>query len=435
MPPEVLVGNGHLQASTSARKPCFPAAGLSAPRFVDDVYRTYVLDCQQRQLQNGNIHRGFPQITSASIQNPLWPFRRRFPRSIAKAIEYLAAVASFQAPSIPPVSSDHERAAREFLRRQIKPRSALGRIEDLACRLAGIQKTRRPTSPRCRLLLFCADHGVAVERVSAMDPGATVKLVELFASGKAAVNAICHATAVNLEVVDMGTSTIPSIPTPSTVVSRRIGNGTQNIRYSPAMSPSDCLKALMVGLERANAAADDGYPIIALGETGIANTTSASALLSVLAGWAPDETVGRGTGVTGSAYARKKRVVRDAVVRSRTDGDSTVDHLAQLAGFEIVAMVGAILGGAARELVVIVDGFAASVSALAAKMIVGRSADYLVFAHLSRERAHARLLLHMSASPILNLQMGLGEGTGAALAYPMVAAAALLLRELDCESL
>ena len=344
-------------------------------------------------------------------------------------------------PHADPAADALARAARAAVDAKTKPLGALGRLEELAVRLAVLQRTLAPRVERATVLVFAADHGVSAEGVSAYPREVTAEMVRNFARGGAAINVLARAHGLALDVVDVGVDAdLEALPN---VADAKVRRGTRNLRHEPAMTPAECARALEVGRARAHRAADAGADAVVLGEMGIGNTTSASALLCALAGVAPAVAVGRGTGVDDARLAHKRAVVAQALARHaghRTGGGSgdALATLASLGGLELAALAGATLAAAERRVVVVVDGFIATVAALAAAHLDRAVLPALVFAHRSAEAGHGLALdafraLGMPAEqvrPLLDLGLRLGEGTGGALAVPLLRAAARILGEM-----
>lgn len=327
-----------------------------------------------------------------------------------------------------------------------KPQGSLGQLERIASRIAMIQRTEAPTIARARILLFAADHGVTVHGVSAYPASVTAAMVRTAAVGTAAVSVLTRAVAegwADIEIIDVGVgSELPELPG---VISQRVAPGTRDFLHDMAMTPSQRDAALSAGRDAVGRAIAVGADVIALGEMGIGNTTSAAAILSALTGAPVSESVGRGTGIDAATLAHKQAVVESSVARHRRtthpNADGTVDALAVLAcvgGFELAAIAGAAIAAAATRRVLLVDGFIATCAVLAAAMIDDRVLDVVIFAHQSAELGHARALnafvalglAESSVRPLLQLDLRLGEGSGAALALPLLRAAACMLTDM-----
>lgn len=325
-----------------------------------------------------------------------------------------------------PLPAPDMNAAEAARRRQAvltKPPGSLGRLEMLAIELAGQQGRERPSVERVRITVFAADHGVCAEGVSAFPQSVTTQMVHNFAAGGAAISVLARCTGATLEVVDVGTVSPPG-PLPG-VLDARIAPGTDNLAVAPAMTAAQLAQALQAGEDAAVRAAADDMDLFIGGEMGIGNTTSAAAVACALLSAAPASLVGRGTGVDDAGLARK----RDAVARGLARHGSNQDPLAvlgSLGGFEIAALAGAMLGCARRRIPVLVDGSIVSVAALAAVRLKPELSAWLHFSHLSEEAGHRLVLEALDAQPLLNLGMRLGEGSGAAIALPLLQAACRL---------
>lgn len=346
------------------------------------------------------------------------------------------------------VRLDDALAARveHALDNKTKPQGALGYLERIAYRVAMVQRTEAPRIDRGRVLLFAADHGVAVNGVSAYPASVTAAMVRTAASGGAAVSVLTRATAGNwadVEIIDVGVaSELPDLPG---VVSQRVANGTRDFLREPAMTADECALAMGAGTEAVQRALAANVDVIALGEMGIANTTSAAAILSALTGIAATESVGRGTGIDDRTLLHKQSVVAESIALHhavmRPSRDAAPDPLAVLrcvGGFELAAMAGAAIAAARARTVLLVDGFITTAAVLAAAMIEPRVLDVVVFAHRSAEHGHQAALDQfvtlglppIHARPLLQLDLRLGEGSGAALALPLLRAAACMLSEM-----
>jgi nicotinate-nucleotide--dimethylbenzimidazole phosphoribosyltransferase len=328
------------------------------------------------------------------------------------------------------VDLDRE-AAAEAQRRldgKTKPRRALGRLEDLACAVAGMAGTADVPVPCKAIVVMAADHGVVREGVSAYPPEVTWQMLLNFARGGAAINVLAGQAGARLVVVDMGVCG-PAAAVPG-VVMRRVATGTGNLACEPAMSKHQALTAIEHGIAIAGELTDEGVSMIGIGEMGIGNTTSASALTAALCGREAAEVVGRGTGIDDATLARKQQVIERALALHLPRSASPIDHLAALGGFEIAGLAGVVLGAAARRIPVVLDGFIASTAALVACRMQPLAAGYLVASHRSLEAGHRIVLEALDQRPLLEFDMRLGEGTGAALAMPIVEAAVRILRDM-----
>jgi nicotinate-nucleotide--dimethylbenzimidazole phosphoribosyltransferase len=298
-----------------------------------------------------------------------------------------------------------------------KPPGSLGRLEEVANRLAAIQGTLAPSADRARVVLFAADHGVCAEGVNPYPQAVTAQMVANFLRGGAAINALARSAGVELEIVDAGVA--HDIPLTEGLIRRPVGRGTANFCAGPAMTEEQAVAALLLGVERSEGAAD----LLGMGEMGIANTTAASAVAAALTGADPAALIGRGTGADDACMARKRSAVERALALHGPHLHGPLDILQRLGGFEIGAIAGLCLGAAARRCAVLVDGFIATAAAALAVRFQPAVRDYLIPAHRSTEPGHAPLLEIIGHRPLLDLEMRLGEGTGAAVAVPVVRAA------------
>jgi nicotinate-nucleotide--dimethylbenzimidazole phosphoribosyltransferase len=327
-----------------------------------------------------------------------------------------------------PVDRSATDAALARQSRLTKPPGALGRLEALAVRLAGLQGRERPCLERVRIVVFAADHGVAEEGVSAFPQAVTVEMVRNFARGGAAISVLARHLGAELEVVDVGTAWDPG-PLPG-VVSYRAGAGTANFCRQPAMTAAQLEIALEAGRAAARRARDAGAALFVGGEMGIGNTTAATALACALLGEAPERLAGPGTGLDAARVAHKAEVVRRALAFHRAGLTEPLQALRCVGGFEIAALTGAYVACAQAGLPVLVDGFIATCAALVAVRCCPGAAEWLLFAHASAEPGHGRLLQALAAEPILSLGMRLGEGSGAAVALPLLRLACALHAEM-----
>lgn len=318
-------------------------------------------------------------------------------------------------------------AARRALDGKTKPRGSLGRLEELACRIAGIRASAAPGRLEPAVVVAAADHGVAVEGVSAYPQEVTAQMLGTFAGGGAAVCVLARQAGARLIVVDVGVREPIDHPA---VLDRRIRAGTANIAREPAMTRGEAEEALAAGIELADGLVDDGVGVIALGEMGIANTTAASALTAVLLDADPAAVCGRGTGIDDQRLSHKIAVVRRALGRTPVDPTDPVGAIAAVGGLEIAALAGVTLGAGARRTPVLVDGFITAAGALAATRLCPSCGDALIAAHRSPEPGHGAILAALGLEPLLDLRLRLGEGTGATLALPLIAAALAVLSEM-----
>ncbi len=307
-----------------------------------------------------------------------------------------------------------------------KPRRSLGRLEEIGCRLVAVRGSVPPTLAPT-IIVAAGDHGVAREGVSAYPQEVTGQMVANFASGGAAINVLARAAGARLVVVDAGVAVPLEL---DGVRSLRIGPGTASFVDGPAMTREDALRAIDAGVALACELAGDGTNVLALGEMGIGNTSSASAIAAAVIGVDPSDVCGRGTGLDDDGVARKIDVVRRALRRNTVDASDGVGVLAAFGGFEIAVLTGAILAAAADRVPVVLDGFITGAAALAAVAIAPLVVGSLIASHRSAEPGHALVLDALGLKPILELDMRLGEGSGAALVLPLLASSVAILNEM-----
>ena len=305
-----------------------------------------------------------------------------------------------------------------------KPPGSLGVLETLALQLGLIQQTVAVALREPTIVVFAADHGVVAEGISAYPQSVTWQMVENFLAGGAAINVFARQSDCNLQVVDAGVN--HDFGTRAQLIDHKMGPGTANFARQPAMSAADCAAAMAHG---AQVVAELEGNVIGFGEMGIGNTTAAAALMHKLTGIPVADCVGAGTGLDADGILHKQRVI-EAAVSLHAGVDDPLAILATFGGFEIAMMAGAMLHAAERRMVLLIDGFIVTSALLAAAKIAPAILDYCVFSHCSSENGHRRMLAHFDARPLLNLDLRLGEGTGCALAMPLLHAAAGFLREM-----
>jgi nicotinate-nucleotide--dimethylbenzimidazole phosphoribosyltransferase len=332
------------------------------------------------------------------------------------------------------VKIDITAAAFDKINRKTKPPGSLGVLETVAMRLAVLQQTLEPTITKKRICVYAGSHGVTSEGVSAYPNEVTGQMVLNFVNGGAAINVLARHGGIGLHIIDAGVDTNwpeSFLSTPD-FYSRSVRRGTSNFYREPAMNEGECQQALEIGREQVRNALDEGIDLLGIGEMGIGNTTAASTLLVALCGLKPAEAVGRGTGIDDESLQRKVEVVAAAHERysSACGEPAGLYWLRVVGGFEIAAMAGTLLEAARARLPVVVDGFIATAAAAAAFSIDQNCRDVSFFSHRSSERAHGKALETLKVEPLLDLKMRLGEGTGAALAMPILEAAAKIFCEM-----
>jgi len=335
---------------------------------------------------------------------------------------------------IPSINKQLSSAVQTIIDNKTKPLGSLGLLEPLALQLALLQ-SQNCTAP-CQkisasnpvMVIFAADHGIAAQGVSIANSDVTMQMVVNFINGGAAINCFCRANQIELYVVDAGMKKQLSYAS-KYLLKNRLGNGTEDFSEQAAMSEEQVQQGLIYGQQIVVELIAQGTDILLLGEMGIANTSSASALMAALTDHPVELCVGKGTGITAEQYAQKLKLIKRALAREPKD-NNVVAILSRFGGFEIVQMVGAILQAARQQIPIVIDGFIVSVAALAAYRLAPQVIDYLIFAHQSQEQGHQLLLQEMSATPLLLLGLRLGEGTGAALALPLIQAACYFYNEM-----
>jgi nicotinate-nucleotide--dimethylbenzimidazole phosphoribosyltransferase len=332
------------------------------------------------------------------------------------ALDYLTALGE----RIAPLDTDSMARARARQARLTKPPGSLGRLEEIAIQVAGMTGQERPSVARRAVVVMAADHGVTSEGVSAYPAEVTAQMALNFLHGGAAINAIAGSVGARVTVVDVG---IASEVTHPALLARKVAPGTANMAVGPAMTQEQALAAMVVGAETLEALAGAGLDLVATGEMGIGNTTAASALTAVVTGRLPRDVTGRGTGVDDERLAHKVGVIERALAVNGPDANDPLGTLAMVGGLEIAALAGLILAAASRRIPVLLDGFIASSAALIACAWRPLAREYLLAGHVSVEPGHQIILDHLSLRPLLNLELRLGEGTGAALAMAVVDAA------------
>jgi nicotinate-nucleotide--dimethylbenzimidazole phosphoribosyltransferase len=318
-----------------------------------------------------------------------------------------------------------------------KPPGSLGVLESLVMQLAGISGNPRPTFPRRGIVVAAADHGVASHGVSAYPSAVTGQMIANFLAGGAAINVLAAAVGADVTVIDVGVasdvpaSALAGDETPNggkraALVRASIRPGTHDMTVRPAMSRDEALRAIAVGLDVVASLRATGIDLLAIGEMGIGNTTAASAITSAMTGVPPDRVTGRGTGIDDDARARKVQAIAMALARHRPDPTDPVGVLAAVGGLEIGALVGVLLGAVADRVPVVLDGFITGAAALLAVAMAPSVAPRLIAGHRSAEPGHAIVLERLGLRPVLELDLRLGEGTGAALAIQVIDSAVTL---------
>jgi nicotinate-nucleotide--dimethylbenzimidazole phosphoribosyltransferase len=330
--------------------------------------------------------------------------------------------------TITPLDADAIAAAAVRWDTLTKPRGSLGRLEILARRVAGIVGQVRPRFSERLVFVLAGDHGVTAEGVSAYPSDVTAQMVYNFVRGGAAINVLARHVGARVIVVDMGVDAeLPALPG---LVSRKVRRGTHNFAQQAAMTMDEALACVESGIELAAIEIKGGHTWVVTGDMGIGNTTASSAIVAAMTGASVERVTGGGTGVTGEALAHKAAVIKAALDRRQPKAQDALDVLSKLGGFEIGGLAGIILGAAVRRCPVVLDGLIATAAALLAVGLVPAAREYLIAGHRSVEPGHTVALDALGLDPVLDLELRLGEGTGGALALPVLEAACRLLDEM-----
>lgn len=329
---------------------------------------------------------------------------------------------------IRPVDSRWYDTAQKRLDNLTKPLGSLGRLEEFAKRLVAIFENNMPVLNKKAIFTFAGDHGVTEEGVSAYPKEVTSQMVFNFLRGGAGINVLARHAGADVIVVDIGVDY--DFKDVEGLIHMKVVRGTRNFTKGPAMTKEEALKCIEVGIELANAYSKKGYKIFCTGEMGIGNTTPSSAIASALTGRPVEEVTGRGTGIGDEALKRKIEVIKKGIEINRPDTSDPIDVLHKVGGAEIGGIAGLILGAAANRIPVVIDGFISTAGALIAYRLKPETKDYMFAAHKSQEIGHKVMLDEMGLRPILDLDLRLGEGTGAALAMLLVEAGLKIYKEM-----
>ncbi|MDH5720519.1 MAG: nicotinate-nucleotide--dimethylbenzimidazole phosphoribosyltransferase [Spirochaetia bacterium] len=309
-----------------------------------------------------------------------------------------------------------------------KPQGSLGRLENFAEKFCLIQNTTKPALQKKAIYTFAGDHGIAEEGVSAFPQAVTYQMVLNMITEGAAVNVLSKHGGIENVIVDIGV--INEFADHPLLEKKKVKEGTANMLKGPAMTEEECLQAIKAGIDCAEAAAEKGVDILGTGEMGIANTTPSSAIYACLLPCPVYDVTGAGTGLSEDKIKIKAEIIEKALEINNAKDKNPLEVLTSVGGFEIAGILGLILGAAIRKIPVVVDGFISSAAALTAVRLNEDIKDYLFFSHLSKEKGHIRLLEELNEKPILNLDMRLGEGTGAALAISIIEASIKIYNEM-----
>lgn len=331
---------------------------------------------------------------------------------------------------IPSLNDKFIEQAQQRLDNLTKPQGSLGRLEEFAKRLVAITENPVPELDKKAIFTFAGDHGVADEGVSAFPKEVTRQMVFNFLNGGAGINVLARHAEADVVVVDIGVDYNFDSFKNSPLVTKKVMRGTKNMRKGPAMTRDEALRCIDVGIELANEYAKKGYKIFGTGDMGIANTTPSSAITALLTGKSAEEVTGKGTGINEDAWKNKVKVIKDAISINKPDKSDPIEVLSKIGGTEIGGIAGLIIGAAANRTPVVIDGFISTAGALIAYSIEPKTKDYMFAAHNSQEIGHKAMLERIGLKPILDLDLRLGEGTGAALAMMLIEAGLKIYKEM-----
>lgn len=329
--------------------------------------------------------------------------------------------------SIQPFNEAAAERARRHSDQLTKPRGSLGKLEAIAAQLAGATGRLWPDLSKRAVVVMAGDHGVCEEGVSAFPQAVTPQMVLNFLNGGAAVNVLARQAHADVVCVDIG---VAAELEHEALVSRKIVWGTRNMAKEAAMTRDEAIAAILTGVSIVNEQAGKGVRLFATGEMGIGNTTASAAITSVLAGISPARSAGRGTGINDETLARKIEVIERAIAVNEPDPGDPIDVLAKVGGAEIAGLVGVIIGAAANRCPVVIDGYISSTAALVAAKLSEGTKPYMFASHLSQEQGHSKLMEAIGLSPLIQLEMRLGEGTGAVLCIHLIDASLRLMQEM-----
>lgn len=330
--------------------------------------------------------------------------------------------------NIQPINKSLIDKAYERINNLTKPIGSLGRLEELAAKLFSINEGKMPKSFKKTVCVFAGDHGITNQGVSAYPKDVTYQMVYNFLNGGAAINVFARHSKADIFVIDVGVDY--DFKDTEELIIKKVGRGTRDFSKEPAMTREEALRSIEVGLEVGDFVVERGYNLIATGDMGIGNTTASSAVMKAIIGADTKELVGRGTGLDERGMAHKIEIVDRAIALHKPDKNDAIDVLMKCGGFEIGAISGLILAAAYRKIPVVIDGFISSAGFLLAYTLNQDVKDYAFFAHRSQEKGHKIFFDYIEDKPIFDLDMRLGEGTGAALAFFIIEAAAKMFLEM-----
>ena len=331
-------------------------------------------------------------------------------------------------PTIPPLNSESAARAAAHQLQLTKPAGSLGELESLSIQLAAIYGIDQPRPDHKAVIVMAGDHGIARSGVSAFPSEVTPQMILNFLNGGAAINVLSRLVNARVTVVDVGVAVdLPALPG---LIQRKVAYGTRNMLSESAMTRAEAEAALSAGIEVVTDQVGQGINIVATGDMGIGNTTPSAAITAIYSGLPVKDVVGRGTGVDDAGLARKIEAIETALALHQPNAQDAMDVLCKVGGLEIAGIAGVVIGAAANRIPVVVDGFISTAAALIAARLVPEVQPYMIGAHQSVEIGHQALLKLLNLRPLLNLNLRLGEGTGAALAFHIVDAAAAILNEM-----
>ena len=330
--------------------------------------------------------------------------------------------------NIRPLDTTSMAKAKERQAMLTKPTGSLGKLEQLSIQIAGIQGRPIPQIKQKAVIVMAADHGVAARGTSAYPQEVTAQMVLNFLHGGAGINVISRQVGARVIIVDMGVAV--KLEANPGLLSRRIAAGTHDMSRGPAMTVAQARQALETGIEIVTAEIKKGLDIVATGDMGIGNTTASSAICAIMTGKTIAEVTGRGTGLDNKQLQQKIRIINESIAFNKPESAKPLEVLAKVGGFEIGGLAGVILGAAAHRVPVVIDGFISGAAALIAAGLCPRSTDYMIAGHCSVEPGHKLLLQYLGLKPLLDMEMRLGEGTGAALAMSLAEISVRILNEM-----
>ena len=330
--------------------------------------------------------------------------------------------------AIQPLDEAAMRAARARQDSLTKPRGSLGRLEELSIQLAGMKADPLPSVERKAVIVMAADHGVTLEGVSAYPADVTRQMVLNFLRGGAAINVLAYQARARVTVVDIGVAS-DFEPLPG-LIRRKVMCGTRNLARGPAMTRAEAQQAIQVGIDILQEEAEKGLDLVATGDMGIGNTTPSSAIAAAMTGLPVAQVVGRGTGIDNTGLEHKRNVIGQALAVNQPNANDAMDVLHKVGGLEIAGLAGVMIAAASRRIPIILDGFISTAAAMIAVGLAPGVREYLIASHQSVEIGHRAMLQHLNLVPLLDLNMRLGEGTGAVLAFHLIEASTRILREM-----